>query len=104
MNSFKKPQNGYNPQSFNRVYSADDLLWALLLLLIFWEMKILMSENINLEQYCGNAFYSTRRGEGSSVSALRGCPSLRTAESWHPNLSLPSPALRNIPGEAGTRW
>ena len=79
----------YNPQSFNSVYSVDDLLWAVLLFLIFCEMKIVMSENKNLEQYRGNTFSPTRRHKGSSVLTLNSCPSLCTGQSWHPNLSLP---------------
>ena len=91
MSFFKKPWNGYNPQSFNSVYSVDDLLWAVLLFLIFCEMKIVMSENKNLEQYRGNTCSPTRRHKGSSVLTLNSCPSLCTGQSWHPNLSLPSP-------------
>lgn len=64
MSFFKKPWNGHNPPSFNTIYTTDDLLWAVLLFLIFCEIKIVISENINPEQYCGDTFYLTRHHEG----------------------------------------
>lgn len=104
MSFFEKPWNGHNPQPFNRVYSADDFLWVVLLFLVFWEMKIIKSENIDLEQYHGNTFYLARHHEGSSVLTLNSCPSLCTGKSWHPNLSLPSSGPRTVSGAAGTHW